>query len=84
MPHTIFLQDFINHLVAEMSIAIYDQCSWGVEPCENVAMKELDYHTGIIRACRYCLYPFGDVVHNKENIQVTEWRGEWTHEVHPP
>ena len=72
MPHTIFLQGFINQLVAEMSIAICDQCSWGAEPCENVVAKELDYHTGIISACRYCFHPFGDVVHGEESIQVTE------------
>ena len=72
MSLTIFLQDFINQLVVEVSTTICDQCSWGVESCENVAAKKLDYHTGIIHACRYCLYPFGDVVHSKENIQVTE------------
>ena len=72
MPHTIFLQDLINQLVAEMSTTIRDQCSWSAEPCKYVAAKELDYHTDIIGACRYCFYPFGDVVHGKENIQVTE------------
>ena len=72
MPHTIFLQDLINQLVAEVSTTIRDQCPWSAEPCKYVAVKELDYHTGIIRACRYYLYPFRDVVHNKDNIQVTE------------
>ena len=72
MPHTIFLQDLINQLFSEMSTTIRDQCLWSVEPCKYVAVKELDYHTGIISACRYCFYPFGDVVHDKENIQVTE------------
>ena len=72
MSHTIFLQDFINQLVAEVSTTIRDQCSWSVEPSKYVVAKELDYHTGIIGACQYCLYPFGDVVHSKENIQVTE------------
>ena len=72
MSHTIFLQDFINQLVAEMSITICDQCSWGVKPCKYVAAKELNYHIGIISACRYCFYPFGDLVHGEENIQVTE------------
>ena len=70
MPHTIFLQDLINQLVAEMSITIRDQCSWSAEPCKYVVAKELDYYTSIISACRYCLYPFGDVVHRKKNIQV--------------
>ena len=42
MLHTIFLQDYINQLVAEMSTAICDQCSRGAEPCENVVAKELD------------------------------------------
>ena len=72
MLNTIFLQDFINQSFAEMSATIRDQCSWGAEPCEYVVAKELDYHTGIISACRYCFYPFGDVVHDEENIQVTE------------
>ena len=72
MLHTIFLQDLINQLVAEMSTTICDQCSWIAEPCKYVDAKELDYHTGIISAYRYCFYPFGDVVHSKENIQVIE------------
>ena len=72
MPHTIFFQDLINQLVAEMSNSICNQCSWSAEQCKYVAAKELDYHTGIISACRYCFYPFGDVIHYKENIQVTE------------
>ena len=72
MPHTIFLQDFINQLVVEMSTTVCDQCSWGAELCKYVAAKELDYHIGIIIACRYCFYPFGVVAHGEENIQVIE------------
>ena len=72
MLHTIFLQDLINQLVAEMSTSICNQCSWSAEPCKYVAMKELGYHTSIISVCRYCFYPFRDVIHYKENIQVTE------------
>ena len=72
MPHTIFLLDLINQLVVEVITVICDQCSWSAEPCKYVAAKELDYHIGIIRACQYCLYPFGDAVHSKENIKVTE------------
>ena len=72
MQHTIFLQDLINHLVAEMNTTICDQCSWSAEPCKYVDAKDINYYIGIISACRYCFYLFGDVVHNKENIQVTE------------
>ena len=72
MLHTIFLQDLINQLVAEMSTTICDQCSWSAEQCKHMVAKELDYYTGIISVCWYCFYPFGDVVHDKENIQVTE------------
>ena len=70
MSHTIFLQDLINQLVIETSIC--NQCLWSVEPCKYVAAKELGYHIGIISACRYCFYSFRDVIHYKENIQVTE------------
>ena len=58
MSHTIFLQDFINQLIAEVSTTIRDQCSWSAESSEYVAAKEFDYHTGIIGACQYHLYPF--------------------------
>ena len=72
MPHTVLLQDLINQFITEMSTSIYDQCSWGAEPCKYVAAKELSYHTGVISACQYCFYPFRDVVHCKKDIQVTE------------
>ena len=72
MPHTVLLQDLINQLIAEMSTSICDQYSWGAGPCKYVDAKELSYHTGIISACRYCFYPFRDVVHYKKDIQVTE------------
>ena len=72
MLHTVFLQDLINQLITEMSTSICDQCSWGAEPCKYVAAKELSYHTSVISACRYCFYPFRDVVHCKKDIQVIE------------
>ena len=43
MLHTIFLQDLINQLVAEMSTSIYNQCSWSAELCKYAAVKELCY-----------------------------------------
>ena len=58
MSHTIFLQDFINQLIAEVSTTIRDQCSWSAELGEYVAAKEFDYHNGIISACQYRLYLF--------------------------
>ena len=45
MPHSIFLQDLVNHLITEMSTSICDQCSWSAEPCKYMAAKELGYHT---------------------------------------
>ena len=72
MLHNTFLQDLINQLVVEVNTTIYDQCSRSAEPCKYVVAKELDYHTGIIGACWYCFYPFGEVVYDKENIHVTE------------
>ena len=72
MSHTVFLQDLINQLIIEMSTSIYDQCSWGAEPCKYVAAKELSYHPGAISTCRYCFYPFRDVIHYKQDIQVIE------------
>ena len=72
MSHTIFLQDLINQLVAEMGTSICNQCSWGVKPCKYMAAKEPGYHTGIISMCRNCFYSFRDVIHYEENIQVIE------------
>ena len=72
MLHTIFLQDLINQLVVEMSTSICNQCSWSAELCKYVAAKELGYHNGIISACRYSFYPFRDIIHCKENIQVAK------------
>ena len=72
MPHTIFLQDLINQLITEMSTSICDQCSWGVKLCKYVAAKELSYHTGVISVCQYYFYPYRDLVHCKQHIQVTK------------
>ena len=43
MPHSILVQDFVNHLIVEMGTFICDQCSWSAEPCKYVAAKELGY-----------------------------------------
>ena len=70
MPHSILLQDFVNHLIVEMSTFICDQCLWSVEPCKYVAVKELGYHTSVISACRYCFYPFRDVIYSRKMYKL--------------
>ena len=84
MPHSILVQDFVNHLIAEMGTSICDQCSWSAEPCKYVAVKELGYHTSIIGAGRYCFNPFRDVIYGKQDVQVIKRGREWAHEIHPP
>ena len=54
MAHPILLQDFVNHLIAEMSTVIGDQCSRGAESREYVAAKELSHYLGIVSAGRNC------------------------------
>ena len=63
MSHSILVQDFVNHRIAEMGTVLCDQCSWGAEPCEYVATKKLGHHISIISAGRYCFNPFRDVIY---------------------
>ena len=61
MAHPILLQDFVNHLITEMSTVICDQCSRSAESREYVAMKKLSHYLGIISAGRNCFNPLRDI-----------------------
>ena len=84
MAHPILLQDFVNHLIAEMSTVICDQCSRSVESREYVAVKKLIHYLGIVSAGRNCFNPLRDIIYYQQDVQVVLRWGKWSHEIHPP
>ena len=44
MSHSILVQDFFNHLIAEMSTVICNQCSGSAKPREYVTTKKLGHY----------------------------------------
>ena len=68
MSNTIFSQNTVYKLVAEVCSSIYNQHMWSFEPGEYVTMKEFCYHSGIISSGRYSLHPFGNIVNSQENV----------------
>ena len=74
MSHPILLQDFVNHLITEMSTVICDQCSRSVESCEYVAAKKLFDHLGIISASRNWFNPLRDIIYCQQDVQaIIRW-----------
>ena len=83
MSHSILVQDFVNHLIAEMGTVICNQCSGGAELREYVVAKKLGHYPGIISADRYCFNPLRDIIYFQQDVQVIIRWGKWTHEIHP-
>ena len=84
MSYSILVQDFVNHLIAEMSIVICNQCSGSAEPSEYVVAKKLGHYPSIISAGWYCFNRLRDVIYCHQDVHVIKRRGKWTHEIHPP
>ena len=70
MVHPILLQDFVNHLIAEMGNVIYDQCSRSAESREYVTTKKLGHYLDIISAGRNCFHPLRDIIYCQQDVQV--------------
>ena len=70
MSHSILVQDFVNHLIAEMGTVICNQCSGSAEPRKYVTTKKLGHYPGIISTGRYCLNPLRDIIYCQQDVQV--------------
>ena len=70
MAHPIILQDLVNHLIAEMSIVICDQCSRGSESQDYVAEEKLSHYLGIISVGQNCFNPLRDIIYCQQDVQV--------------
>ena len=84
MVNPILLQNLFNHLIAEMSIVICDQCSRGSKSREYVAAKKLSHYLGIVSVGRNCFNPLRDIIYCKQDVHVVVRWGKWSHEIHPP
>ena len=84
MAHPILLQNLVNHLIAEMSTVICDQCSRSSESREYVAAETFSHYLGIISVGRNCFNPLRDIIYCQQDVQVVIRWGKWSHEIHPP
>ena len=57
MAHPILFQNLVNHLIAEMSTVICDQCSRSSVSRKYVATEKFSHYLGIISVSRNCFNP---------------------------
>ena len=63
MVHPMLFQNLVNHLIAEMSTVICDQCSRSSESLEYVAAEKFSHYLGIISVGHNCFNPLRDIIY---------------------
>ena len=70
MAYPILLQNLVNHLIAEMSTVICDQCSRSSESREYVASEKFSHYLGIISVGRNCFNLLRDIIYCQQDVHV--------------
>ena len=63
-----------HHVISEMVAMVCDNGLGYVEPRNNMVEKELSYRLTVCRVCRHRFGPFGEVIHNNDNIAMPPGR----------
>ena len=70
--------------VSKMRSTITNNSYSTTESRKDIVNNKLINHSMIICPCRYCLDPYGHIVHCYKNVLFSLWRWKWSHKVNPP
>ena len=83
MLDTIFSEEALKRLVAEMRISITNYGFGHPKSREYILLQEFQYHPVVYCPARNCFNSLGHIVNFYQNVEVSKGGREWSHEIDP-